>query len=74
MSIVTFEKPVPKVKESDWHYKISELKEFCNHTRKNAFELKNESRKLSNDTDITITYATNSTNSKIIDRYAFYIT
>ncbi|VVC43023.1 Hypothetical protein CINCED_3A004158 [Cinara cedri] len=68
MSIVTFEIPVPKVSEADWYYKVSELKETCDYHRKNAFELKNESHKLRNDTDITTSWATLSTNSKIIDR------
>jgi len=71
MSIVTFEKPVPKVAESDWYYKVSELKESCDNHRRNAFELRNESHKLRNDTDITTRWGIHHTNSKIIDRYVF---
>jgi len=69
MSIVTFEKPVPKVAESDWYYKITELKESCNEHRRHAFILRNESQRLRNDTDVTTYWGTHHTNSKIIDRY-----
>ncbi|XP_022177341.1 tektin-B1-like [Myzus persicae] len=68
MSIVTFEKPVPKVAESDWYYKITELKESCDEHRRHAFVLKNESQRLRNDTDVTTYWATHRTNSKIFDR------
>lgn len=74
MSIVTFEKPVSKVAEADWYYKVSELKESCDNYRANAFELRNESHKLRNETDITTYWGTHHTNSKIIDRYVFYLT
>lgn len=68
MSIITFEKPVPKVAESDWYYNITELKQSCDSHRRNAFELKNESHRLRNDTDITTDWNTRRTNSKISDR------
>lgn len=69
MSIVQFEKPVPKVAESDWYYKVTELKESCDNHRRNAFELRNESHKLRNNTDVTTNWGTHNTNCKIIDRY-----
>lgn len=69
MSIVTFEKPIPKVAESDWYYKITELKESCDEHRHSAFVLGNESQRLRNDTDVTTYWGTHRTNSKIIDRY-----
>ncbi|XP_025194440.1 tektin-B1-like [Melanaphis sacchari] len=68
MSIVTFEKPVPKVAESDWYYKITELKESCDQHRHYTFVLGNESQKLRNDTDVTTYWGTHNTNSKIFDR------
>ncbi|KAL4112315.1 hypothetical protein QTP88_016127 [Uroleucon formosanum] len=68
MSIVTFEKPVPKVAESDWYYKITELKESCDEHRRYAFVLRNESQRLRNDTDVTTYWGTHRTNSKIFDR------
>jgi len=68
MSIVTFEKPVPKVAESDWYYKITELKQSCEEHRRNAFALRNESQRLMNDTDVTNYRGTHHTNSKIFDR------
>lgn len=70
MSIVTFEKPVPRVAETDWYYKVSELRTSCDDHRQNAFELKNESHQLRNNTDITTNWSTYHTNSAIIDRYA----
>jgi len=72
MSIVTFEKPVPKVAESDWYYKITELKESCDAHRRHAFVLGNESQRLRNDTDVTTYWGTHRTNSKIFDRYVPY--
>lgn len=72
MSIVTFEKPVPKVTESDWFYKITELKESCDGHRHDAFELKTESHRLRNDTDVTTYWGTHRTNAKTIDRYYIF--
>jgi len=72
MSIVTFEKPVPKVAESDWNYKVYELKESCDNHRLDAFKLRNESHRLRNDTDVTTYWSTHHTNSEIIDRYVFF--
>ncbi|XP_027846423.1 tektin-B1-like [Aphis gossypii] len=68
MSIVTFEKPVPKVAKSDWYYKITELKESCDEYRRYTFVLGNESQKLRNNTDVTTYWSTHHTNSKIFDR------
>lgn len=73
MSIVTLEKPVPKVAESDWYFKVSELKESCDNYRRNAFELRNESHRLRNNTDITTHWNTHNTNSLIVDRYKSYM-
>lgn len=73
MSIITFEKPVPKVAESDWYFKVSELKESCDNHRHDAFELRNESRRLRNNTDITTYWGTHSTNSMIFDRYYIFL-
>jgi hypothetical protein len=70
MSIVTFEKPVTRVAETDWYYKISELKESCNDHRRNVFELRNESHQIRNNTDITTYWNTHHTNSAILNRYA----
>lgn len=72
MSIVTYEKPIPKVAEADWYYKVTELKESCDNRRRNAFELRNESHKLRNETDVTTDWSTHCTNSKIIDRYVSF--
>jgi len=69
MSIVTFEKPVPNVAVSDWNYKVYELKESCDNHRANAFELRNESHRLRNDTDVTTSWSTHYTNCQMIDRY-----
>lgn len=71
MSIVTLEKPVAKVAESDWYYKVYELKESCDNHRLNAFGLRNESHRLRNDTDVTTCWDTHRTNSNIVDRYVF---
>lgn len=68
MSIITFEKPVPKVAEYDWYYKVTEIKETCDNQRSDAFELRNESHKLRDETDVTTFWNTHHTNSKIIDR------
>lgn len=68
MSILTFEKPVPKVAESDWYYKVTELKETCDNQRNDAFELRSESHKLRDETDVSTFWNTHHTNSKIIDR------
>lgn len=70
MSIVTFEKPVPRVAETDWYYKVSELKTLCDDHRRKAFELRNESHQLRNNTDITTYWNTRHTNAAIINRYA----
>lgn len=69
MSIITLEKPVPKVAESDWYYKVTELKESCDNHRHNAFQLRNESHMLRNDTDVTTNWGTHHTNFTIFDRY-----
>lgn len=69
MSIITLEKPVPKVAESDWYYKVTELKQTCDQQRNNAFKLRNESHALRDDTDITTFWSTHRTNTIIIDRY-----
>ncbi|XP_050433254.1 tektin-2 [Adelges cooleyi] len=68
MSIVTLEKPVPKVAGSDWYYRVSELKESCDNRRRDAFQLQNESHKLRNNADITTFWGTHHTNSSIVDR------
>jgi len=68
MSIVTFEKPVPNISESDWYYKITELKESCDKSRRYAFTLGNESHRLRNETDLTTYWGTKRTNASIIDR------
>jgi len=73
MSIFTFGKPVPNISESDWYYKITELKESCGKSRRNAFTLRNESHRLRNETDLTTYWGTKRTNSNIIDRYVFTI-
>lgn len=70
MSIVTFEKPIPKVAESNWNYKIYELKVFCDNQRLNAFDLRNESHRLRNDTNVTTHW---STHYEFIDKYVFFI-
>lgn len=70
MSIVTFEKPVTRVAETDWYYKIYQLKESCDDHRSNVFKLRNESHQIRNNTDITTYWSTHQTNSAIQDRYA----
>jgi len=72
MSIVTFEKPVPKVSESDWNYKLIELRQSCDRSRRCAFTLGNESHRLRNETDLTTYWGACRTNSNIVDRYTFY--
>lgn len=73
MSIVTFEKPVPKISESDWNYKLIELRGSCDRSRDCAFTLGNESHRLRNETDLTTHWGTCRTNSDIVDRYEFYL-
>jgi len=72
MSIVTFEKPVPNISESDWNYKLIELRGSCDRSRNCAFTLGNESHRLRNETDLTTYWGTCRTNSDIVDRYEFY--
>jgi len=73
MSIITLEKPVPKVAESDWYYKVAELKESCDNHRHDAFVLRNDSHRLRNNTDVTTNWSTHRTNSQIIDRYIMFL-
>lgn len=72
MSIVTYEKPVPNISESDWSYKLIELRGSCDRNRRCAFTLGNESHRLRNETDLTTYWSTCRTNTNIVDRYDFY--
>ncbi|KAI5737324.1 hypothetical protein M8J76_012338 [Diaphorina citri] len=45
-SIVSLEKPKPKVADSDWHAKIFQLRHSCDTRRQYAFNLKNEARQI----------------------------
>ncbi|XP_025200186.1 tektin-2-like [Melanaphis sacchari] len=68
MSIITFEKPVPNISESEWNYKLLELRRSCDKSRRCAFKLGNESHRLRNETGLTTYWSTYRTNSNIVDR------
>ncbi|BES94091.1 Tektin family [Nesidiocoris tenuis] len=68
-SIVVLEKPTPRVPLPDWHGKVWELRQTCDTRRRDAFNLRNESRLLRNETETKTYWTTHHNNSRISDRY-----
>uniref|UniRef100_A0A0A9XWS8 Tektin n=1 Tax=Lygus hesperus TaxID=30085 RepID=A0A0A9XWS8_LYGHE len=68
-SIVVLEKPMPRVPLPDWHGKVWELRQTCDTRRNDAFNLRNESRLLRNETDAKTYWTTYHNNSRLSDRF-----
>ncbi|KAL1129309.1 hypothetical protein AAG570_013838 [Ranatra chinensis] len=62
------EKPVPRVALADWHGKMWELRQTCDTRRRDAFNLRNESRQLRNETESKTTWDTYHNNARLTDR------
>jgi len=67
-SIVVLEKPMPRVALPDWHGKVWELRQTCDTRRKDAFNLRSESRVLRNETDARTNWDTYHNNARLSDR------
>ncbi|XP_014244697.1 tektin-2 [Cimex lectularius] len=67
-SIVTLEKPTPRVPLPDWHGKVWELRQTCDTRRNDAFNLRNEARQLRNETDATTYWSTYHNDSRLAER------
>ena len=68
ISVTTFEKPIPKVALPDWHNKVHELKQVCDTRRLDAFNLRNNSRQLRNETNVKTQWDTYHNNVRLADR------
>ncbi|KAK9502819.1 hypothetical protein O3M35_011521 [Rhynocoris fuscipes] len=67
-SIVIVQKPVPRVALPDWQGKVWDLRQTCDTHRENAFNLRNESTKLRNETEISTNWQTKQNNDRLESR------
>ncbi|ALC41772.1 CG3085 [Drosophila busckii] len=69
-SVVTMEKPLQHISLSDWHARLSRLRNVADARRADAFAIRHASRMLRNETRIEGDWANYETNEALTDRIA----
>lgn len=67
-SVITLEKPMQHLGLSDWHGRLTQLRNIADEKRQNAFNIRHSSRTLRNETRIQSEWEVYKNNTLLADR------